>query len=175
VLERLAAIRTRRITAMRIRVHGDYHLGQLLHTGKDFVIIDFEGEPSRSVSERMVKRSSLRDADGMLRSMYYAPLTVLTEQVASGMVRPEDVATVRRWAALWSRWSGAAFLAACLRTAGAGAFLPQPHDELGGLLDVYLLAKDVIQLGHDLTHRPDWAGIPIAGLLDLLGEPRGRA
>jgi predicted trehalose synthase len=89
------------------------------------------------------------------------------------VVRSEDVATLQRWAALWSLWSGAAFLDAYLRTAAPGAFLPQDRDELALLLDVYLLEKEVIALGYNANHRPDWVGISMAGLLELLGAPRG--
>jgi maltose alpha-D-glucosyltransferase/alpha-amylase len=175
VLERLAVIRTRRVTAMRIRIHGDYRLGQLLYTGKDFVIIDFEGESARSVSERLVKRSSLRDVAGMLRSLHYAPLTVLREHATSGVVRPEDLPMLRRWAGLWTLWSSAVFLDAYLRTGEAGSFLPRARDELGVLLDVYVLEKAIFELSYELNHRPDWVAIPVTSLLDLLGEPSGRA
>jgi maltose alpha-D-glucosyltransferase/alpha-amylase len=171
VLERLAAIRSRRITARRIRIHGDYHLGQLLHLGKDFIVIDFEGDALRPVSERTVKRSALRDVAGMLRSLAHVSLTVLRDQVASGVARPEDAASLRRWAALWSSWSGAAFLDGYFRTAQGGGFLPPDRAELALLLDVYLLERDLIALGHSLSHRPDRVGIAVTGLLHQLGLP----
>ncbi|HET7038645.1 MAG TPA: hypothetical protein VFH97_02080, partial [Gemmatimonadales bacterium] len=175
VLERLAAIRSRRITGTRIRIHGDYRLGQLLYLGKEVVIIDFEGDPTRPVSERLVKRSALRDVVGILQSLHVAALTVLREHAATGVVRPEDVAALGRWARLWSLWSGAAFQEAYLRAAGSGSFLPQAPEELALLLDVYSLEQAIIHLGRELSYHPDAAAIPLAGVIDLLGTPRARA
>jgi maltose alpha-D-glucosyltransferase/alpha-amylase len=175
LLERLGAIRTQRITAMRIRIHGDYHLGHILHLGKDVVIIDFEGDPARTVSERLVKRSALRDVVGVLQSLHAASLTVLREHVASGVMRPEDAPVLGRWARLWTLWSGAAFQESYLRVAGAGSFLPRAPEELAVLLDVYALEKAVIQLRDDLHRSPDSIAIALTGVLDLLGKPRPHA
>jgi maltose alpha-D-glucosyltransferase/alpha-amylase len=171
-LDRLGAIRKRPVTAMRIRIHGDFHLGQILYTGRDVVLIDFEGEPTRTVSERLVKRSALRDVAGMLRSLHYAALTALRDHRAPGVVRPENLPTLHRWARLWTLWTGAAFLSAYLGVASAGSFLPRARDELDVLLDIYLLEKVMVQLGHELNHRPDWVAIPVGGALELLGKPR---
>ena len=91
ILEYYRLVVDRKITAMRIRCHGDYHLGQLLFTGKDFVVIDFEGEPARSLAERRGKRSALRDVAGMLRSLDYAAIVASK----TGEFRPEDI---RAWA-----------------------------------------------------------------------------
>src|ERR1043166_2189134 len=87
VRQRFRALRDQRITALRTRIHGDYHLGQVLYTGKDFIIIDFEGEPARPISVRRLKQSPLRDVAGMLRSFHYAVSTTLLEQRAD--IRPE--------------------------------------------------------------------------------------
>ena len=94
ILKRFRSILDRKITAMRIRVHGDYHLGQVLFTGKDFVIIDFEGEPAHSLSVRRIKRSPLRDVAGMLRSFHYAANAPLIGKTGGGVFRPDDAA---RW------------------------------------------------------------------------------
>ena len=97
---------------LRIRTHGDYHLGQVLHTGSDFVIIDFEGEPARPLSERRIKRSALRDVAGMLRSFHYAPYAVVHGQSQGSVIRSEDTDKLETGARFWHRWVTAAFLRA---------------------------------------------------------------
>src|SRR5689334_25265550 len=96
---RLRRILDVKIVATRIRIHGDYHLGQVLHTGKDFVIVDFEGEPARSLGERRMKRSALRDVAGMMRSFHYAAYASLWKQSS---MRSEDIALLETWASAWS-------------------------------------------------------------------------
>jgi maltose alpha-D-glucosyltransferase/alpha-amylase len=147
---------------MRIRVHGDYHLGQVLYTGKDFVIIDFEGEPARPLSERRIKRSPLRDVAGMLRSFHYAAYTVFATRVAAerGALEP--------WAQFWYEWVGSAFLRAYLHRAGDAAFLPRAREELATMLRVYLLEKAVYEVGYELNNRPDWTWIPLRAITQLL-------
>jgi maltose alpha-D-glucosyltransferase/alpha-amylase len=171
ILARFAALRGRRITALRTRVHGDYHLGQVLWTGKDFVIIDFEGEPSLPVSTRRIKRSPLRDVAGMLRSFDYAARTALRRQEEAGAFRAEDRPALEPWARAWERWVCATFLAAYLERAADGGFLPQGREELGVLLEAYLLEKAVYELGYELNSRPDWVQLPLAAILDLVGAP----
>src|SRR6185369_14865396 len=127
--KRIRQILDRRITGFRIRTHGDYHLGQVLRSGNDFVIIDFEGEPSRPLSERRIKRSALRDIAGMLRSFHYAPHAVLFGQSQHSVIRAEDAATVESGANFWYRWVSAAFLRAYLAESGNAAHLPQTREE----------------------------------------------
>jgi maltose alpha-D-glucosyltransferase/alpha-amylase len=166
VRQRFRALRDRRITAMRTRIHGDYHLGQVLYTGKDFIIIDFEGEPARPISVRRLKQSPLRDVAGMLRSFHYAVYTTLLEQTAD--IRPEDLAAFAPWARVWYCWVSAAFLKAYGAVAGQGAFLPQTQEERQVLLDAYLLEKVLYELRYELNSRPDWVNIPLQGLLELV-------
>ncbi|GAB4347730.1 MAG: maltose alpha-D-glucosyltransferase [Candidatus Abyssubacteria bacterium] len=168
ILNRFRSIIGKKITAMRIRCHGDYHLGQVLYTGKDFVIIDFEGEPARPISERRIKRSPLRDVAGMLRSFHYAAYSAFFKQQQSGIVREDDFEYLEKMAGLWSLWVGAVFLTAYLEVAGPGGFLPTTTDELELLLNVYLLEKAVYELGYELNNRPDWIRIPLQGIAQLL-------
>jgi maltose alpha-D-glucosyltransferase/alpha-amylase len=169
ILQRFQSILDSTSTAMLIRCHGDYHLGQVLYTGKDFVIIDFEGEPARPLSERRIKRCALRDVAGMLRSFHYAAHAALFNHTVSVTVRPEDIASLEPWARFWYRWVSAAFLRAYLAGASQVPFLPQGRDELQVLLDAHLLEKAIYELGYELNNRPDWIGIPLQGILDLVG------
>ncbi len=158
-----------KLLAMRIRGHGDFHLGQVLHAGNDFVIIDFEGEPDRTLTERRFKRSPLRDVAGMLRSFEYAAQSALRSSVQDGVIRREDVATLEPWAWFWRQWVSSAYLRAYLRGIEGSQLLPRSRDDLGVLLRVLLLEKSVYELGYELNNRPDWAAIPIRGILELLG------
>ncbi len=173
VLKLFRTLADRRIRANRIRCHGDYHLGQILYTGKDFVIIDFEGEPVRSVGERRIKRSAFRDVAGMLRSFQYAAATVFATRVVDRMVRAEDAATMEPWTRLWERWASSAFLRAYLDTAADAGILPTAKDELEALLTGDLLEKAVYELGYELNNRPGWIWIPIRGITQLV-EPTAR-
>jgi maltose alpha-D-glucosyltransferase/alpha-amylase len=158
-----------KIVAQRIRTHGDYHLGQVLRTGNDFVIIDFEGEPSRPLSERRIKRSALRDVAGMLRSFHYAPYAVVFGQAHSSVIRSEDAPLLAAGAQFWYRWVSAAFLRAYLAESAKGEHLPKSGAELQVLLDAHLLEKALYEIAYELNNRPDWVRIPLRGVLDLLG------
>ncbi|MHB0969914.1 MAG: maltose alpha-D-glucosyltransferase [Thermoanaerobaculia bacterium] len=171
IQRRFRALLDRTISAMRIRVHGDYHLGQVLYTGRDFVIIDFEGEPARPMSERRIKRSALRDVAGMLRSFHYAPHAILLGAAPGVAVRSGDVAALDRAATFWQTWVSAAFLRAYIAASAPGAFVPSSPEEFGLLLDVYLLEKSLYELAYELNNRPEWVGIPLRGILQLI-EPR---
>jgi maltose alpha-D-glucosyltransferase/alpha-amylase len=162
---RTHAILDVKVTAARTRYHGDYHLGQVLWTGKDFVIIDFEGEPLRPLSERRIKRSPLRDVAGMIRSFQYAALFTLRN---GGRVRPEDMAALEPWARVFAASASAAFLKAYLAAAAPGGFLPRTPEELRLLLEFYVLEKAAYELAYELNNRPGWAGIPLEGMLDLI-------
>ncbi|HVR44897.1 MAG TPA: maltose alpha-D-glucosyltransferase [Thermoanaerobaculia bacterium] len=167
--ERFREVLERKISTLRIRTHGDYHLGQVLHTGKDFIIIDFEGEPARPLSERRIKRSALRDVAGMLRSFNYAPYAVLLGQV-SGLVRDEDAPLLDRAARFWHRWISAVFLERYLEVARADSIAPKSDEELDVLLRAYLLEKALYEVGYEMNNRPDWVRVPLRGILQLLDE-----
>jgi maltose alpha-D-glucosyltransferase/alpha-amylase len=165
---RFKPMRDERITAMRIRHHGDYHLGQVLYTGKDFYIIDFEGEPARPLSERRIKRSPLRDVAGMLRSFQYAAYAVLFGKVAGVVPRHEDAPALTAWAQFWAQWVGSAFLRGYLDCAGSAPFIPKTEGELRILLDAYLLEKALYEVSYELNNRPGWVGIPLRSMIHLL-------
>lgn len=160
----LARITRRRIDATRIRHHGDFHLGQVLWTGDDFVVIDFEGEPGRPLSQRRFKRAPLRDVAGMLRSFQYASVAALRD----GRHRPEDVPRLQSWARGWSEWVSASFLAGYLDRARGTRLVPKSEHDLGLLLEFFLLEKCIYEIGYEINNRPDWVGIPLRGLLGLL-------
>ncbi len=159
-------ITNRRFSGLRIRIHGDYHLGQVLFTGKDFVIIDFEGEPARPLSERKLKRLALRDVAGMIRSFHYAVRVALKNHAAT---RPEDLPRLEPWADPWSAAMGGVFLAAYLETLGDNPLLPRSREEVCQVLDILLLDKALYELHYELNHRPDWADIPLHGILSIMG------
>jgi maltose alpha-D-glucosyltransferase/alpha-amylase len=140
----------------------------VLSTGTDFVIIDFEGEPARSLSERRLKRSPLRDVAGMLRSFHYAAYAALFRSSAGGVVRAEDRAALEPWARFWYAWVAATFLRAYLATAGDASFLPRRREEFAVLLDAFLTEKAIYELAYELNNRPHWAGIPLQGILQVL-------
>ena len=167
LLGRFQLVLNQKITALRTRCHGDYHLGQVLYTGKDFIIIDFEGEPARSLSERRMKRSPLRDVAGMLQSFNYAANVALRNEVESGMIRDENLPRMEAWSRFWYSWVSAAFLNSYLEVAGKASFLPKTQGELQVLLDAYLLEKVVYELGYELNNRPDWVDIPLQRLLNF--------
>jgi len=168
VLSRFQPLLGKRIVCQRIRVHGSYHLGKLLYTGKDFVIADFQGEPFRSVSERTVKRSGLRDIASMLRSLHYAAHSALLKQVDRGVARKEDLSRLEGWADLWYGWVAPAFVRSYLRVASGGIFLPKSKEELQVLLDAELLEACVAELRYQLDNRLKWGRIPLRALLQFV-------
>jgi len=171
IIARLRAVVGTKMDAVRIRCHGDYHLGQVLWTGRDFVIIDFEGEPARPVSERRIKRAPLRDVAGMLRSFDYAAKTGLRRRAEHNGLLEEPSPEFEGWARFWERWSASRFLRGYLETAAPGDLLPPDPEEVAVLLDLFLLQKALYELGYELNNRPEWVWIPMQGLLDLIRNP----
>ena len=169
LLSRYAVVTGERITGERIRLHGDYHLGQVLWTGRDFIVIDFEGEPARPLSERRIKRSPLRDVAGMLRSFDYASRTAMRSPWVEDL-SPESRASLADWARAWTSWVSATFLGHYFEVAGDSPMLPESEDETRRMLHAMLLDKAVYEVGYELDHRPDWLPVPVRGLLDLLDE-----
>jgi maltose alpha-D-glucosyltransferase/alpha-amylase len=168
LLRRARNITEQKLTALRCRNHGDYHLGRVLYTGKDFVLVDLEGNPQRPLSDRRRKRSPLRDVASMLRSFHYATLAAS----ARGGVRPADVPVLEPWRRFWHLWVSVAFLKAYLEVVGREPFMPRERGELEVLLTFYLLKRTAQELRDDLLHRPDRVRVALEGLLLILDVGR---
>jgi maltose alpha-D-glucosyltransferase/alpha-amylase len=164
---RFRAALSQPIRAMRTRIHGDYHLGQVLRAGSDFVIIDFEGEPARPIAERRIKRSPLQDVAGMLRSFHYAAFAPL---LGENKMQAEDGRKMSRWAESWNNWVADRYLRKYFATAGAASYLPQSQEDTQTLLQLHLLEKAIYELGYELNNRPTWVGIPLQGISKLLSQ-----
>ncbi len=153
------------ISALRERIHGDYHLGQVLYTGDDFMIIDFEGEPARPLSERRQKGSPLQDVAGMLRSFHYAAYAAYFYMIDRPDRSERSAADLETWARYWHLWVSVAYLQTYLQVAAGAPFIPADRKELKALLDAYLLSKAVYELGYEMNNRPHWVAIPLQGIL----------
>jgi trehalose synthase-fused probable maltokinase len=150
---------------MKIRIHGDYHLGQVLCVEEDFVIIDFEGEPARPLADRRAKQSPLRDVAGMLRSLDYAGETGLRAAVAGGRGTRERLVP---WAREWVAATSAAFLRGYLDAARGAPLLPSDPQQLRKALDLFMLGKAIYELRYELNNRPQWAATPLGGIMQIL-------
>jgi maltose alpha-D-glucosyltransferase/alpha-amylase len=177
ILRKFHELSSRPLNAARSRVHGDYHLGQVLWTGKDFVIVDFEGEPLRPIGERRLKRSPLRDVAGMVRSFDYASWTALRRH--RELLPPDGANALRerevRAALSGSAWLGREFVRAYvirLREMRAD-LIPQNQEEAQLVLRAWVLEKALYEIRYELNSRPDWADIPLRAVLNILGEPQG--
>ena len=142
----------------------------MLWTGRDFVIIDFEGEPDRALGERKLKRSALRDVAGMLRSFHYAPFAGLLQGAPDVIVRDEDLPRLTAWADFWYACSAASFLSGYLSVAAGATFLPSSREQLRTLLDAFMLEKALYEIRYELNNRPDWLQVPVKGILGLIQE-----
>lgn len=143
--------------ALRIRHHGDYHLGQVLYTNDDFMIIDFEGEPARPLSERRMKGAAMRDVAGMIRSFQYASYSALRK------CEPRSE-TGLAWAAFWTGWVSQAFVARYFELARGHRFQPEDETERKLLFDVFVLEKALYEVAYEMNNRPDWVEIPLRGI-----------
>ena len=153
-----------RASGKRIRIHGDYHLGQVLRAKNDFVLLDFEGEPARTLEERRRKQCPLKDVAGMLRSFSYAAYSGLDGYVQR---HPDRQRALEPWARLWQNAVSAEFLRAYRQTVAVQEdLLPEPA-QAESLLSAYLLEKALYELLYELNNRPGWVRIPLAGLLSL--------
>lgn len=159
--------RTRPIESLRIRIHGDYHLGQVLATQSDFVIIDFEGEPESTITERKIKHSPLKDVAGMIRSYHYAVSAKLFNASETEGIEPVHL---QRVSDRWFYLIRDTFLDAYLDVFGAPHPLFKNNTEINFLLLIYLLEKAVYELGYEISYRPAWVKIPLKGIIDVIRE-----
>ncbi|MBK5276699.1 MAG: maltose alpha-D-glucosyltransferase [Desulfuromonadales bacterium] len=165
----LHKITGRRLSAMKSRIHGDLHLGQALFTGKDFIFIDFEGEPVNSLSERRLKRSPLLDVAGMIHSFHYAAMTTLVHHGAS---HPEDIPLLEPWLEAWSIYVSGSYLKAYLHEMKNSPLIPANRTDLAIMLRCFLIQKVVHELGYELNNRPECADLSLRGIEMLLRECR---
>ncbi|HYG36651.1 MAG TPA: alpha-glucosidase C-terminal domain-containing protein, partial [Clostridia bacterium] len=158
------------LTAKRIRIHGDCHLGQILWTGKDFVFIDFEGDPRTALSERRIKRSPLRDVAGLLCSFQFAAQAGLVQHFERGSIAADNLAKFEKWVRFWATWVSVTFLRAYFHSLGKAEILPASEGELRSLLRAYFLHQMVSELGRQLTRRPGWIRASLETILRILEE-----
>ena len=157
-----------KITAVRIRCHGDYHLRHVLYTGRDFVIVGFEGNPDHPAPTHPIKRSALWDV--AVCGPFTMPPTPpgLRLRRKTGPTAQPDDGHLSGWAEFWRRWVGAQFLKSYLQETSGGRLIPTSREELQLLLDALLLERAVAELGHEIQHRPQWAEIPLSAIRQLL-------
>lgn len=167
ILTELKKVYSRKIDTAKIRIHGDYHLGQVLFTGKDFIILDFEGEPARSYSERRLKRSALRDVAGMLRSFHYAAYGSL---YLDNQVRPEDITKLLPYAEQWYHYMSGFFMKAYLETVKDSPIIPQKKEDLEVLMQTFLLQKAIYELNYEVNNRPSWVMVPLSGIKSIMNK-----
>jgi maltose alpha-D-glucosyltransferase / alpha-amylase len=160
--------RDQRLEAMRIRIHGDYHLGQVLYTGKDFAIIDFEGDPARPLSERRIKRSPLQDVASMIDSFYHASHGVMFGEAPGVIPTPESADALEKWARYWARVVATAFLDAYLAAPGVAALLPSNPEHVRMMIRLYLADFALHKLAFELAHEPERMRVPAHLIVDLL-------
>jgi maltose alpha-D-glucosyltransferase/alpha-amylase len=166
LLKRIDTAAPPRMQGFKTRLHGDYHLGQVLLVQNDFVITDFEGEPARSLAERRQKHSALKDVAGMLRSFNYALFQALSHATTE---RPDALAAMDAPTREWELATRKAFLDTYRETSVAAGLYPAWEDARR-LLDLFIVEKACYELGYELSNRPDWVRVPLAGLLDLMRD-----
>ena len=167
LLERISPQALAGISAAKMRYHGDYHLGQVLRVEEDFVIIDFEGEPARSMDERRQKHSPLRDVAGMLRSFSYAAA------VATNRLTNEDPVDRHRAGPLVESWEdqvGDAFMAGYRDAVQGCPAWPEEPGAAERLIEFFVIEKALYELRYEMGNRPDWLAVPLFSLLRNLDD-----
>jgi maltose alpha-D-glucosyltransferase/alpha-amylase len=150
---------------LKTRAHADYHLGQVLLTNRGWMILDFEGEPARTLEERRAKTSPLKDVAGMLRSFNYAATAAMFERAE---VDSEEWRRLEPWAEAWETLARERFIHGYLTRSHEGRFVPRDRDELMVMLDVFEIDKALYEVGYERGHRPDWLRIPLHGIAKIV-------
>lgn len=158
---------SQKLDSLRIRIHGDYHLGQVLNVHNDFIVIDFEGEPEASISDRKIKHSPLKDVAGMVRSYHYAVSSKVFNSVETEHVDTERLLKVTD---RWYRLMKDTYLDGYMEAIGWPHPLFKDQNEINSLMLYYLLEKAVYELGYELSYRPGWVKIPLKGIVDVIRE-----
>ena len=166
ILESFSEVYQVKMEAIKTRIHGDYHLGQVLFTGKDFVIIDFEGEPGFSFSERRLKKNPFKDVAGMMRSFHYAAFGKL---LLNENYRDRDLEFLEQAAEQWQHYISRFYLGAYMDKMGMGTELSEENDTL---IRTFLIEKAIYELGYELNGRPDWTIVPLRGIYYLVTRYR---
>ncbi|STX27855.1 Trehalose synthase/amylase TreS [Legionella beliardensis] len=161
LLDHVKPILNQKIGGKKIRCHGDYHLGQILYTGNDFIIIDYEGEPNRPLSERKIKRPPLKDIAGILRSFHYALYTVLNNKTVFTTAHHFD-------AEEWYCWICHLFINTYLEYPGIKNLMPKDNNCFSLLLKALMFEKVLHEIEYEINNRPDWLHVPCKGLIQLL-------
>jgi len=166
--DRLGEMLPDHVEAMKIRHHGDFHLGQMLIVKDDVSIIDFEGEPRRSIDQRRRKAPAARDVAGLIRSLDYSVTAALERALKSA---PDEDGRIARAVDGWRERSVTAFLAAYRQSLNEPLLWPRAPEDADRLLDFFLLEKAFYEIEYELAHRPDWLRVPLAGTWRILAHP----
>lgn len=158
---------TRPLDSLRIRIHGDYHLGQVLTDQGDFIVIDFEGEPEATIAERKIKHSPLKDVAGMIRSYHYAVSAKLFESAETRGISSEKLQIVSD---RWYKLMRDTYMDTYLEAFGWPHPLFKSQNEINFLLLFFLLEKAVYELGYEISYRPSWVNIPLRGIVEVIRE-----
>jgi maltose alpha-D-glucosyltransferase/alpha-amylase len=174
VLARFERMRTTKLPASRIRIHGDLHLGQILWTGRDVVFIDFEGEPTRPMTERLIKRCPLVDLAGVLRSFDYAGRSAVITAAERGVVTDTDIGTLDAWCREWVATMQSRALDEYLAELAPAGLIPPDRADVNLLLDLFVLEKALYEIRYELANRPHWVGWPLAAVAETLTRAEAR-
>ncbi|PTX43216.1 maltose alpha-D-glucosyltransferase/alpha-amylase [Christiangramia gaetbulicola] len=165
ILECFKDIYDHKIPVMKIRTHGDYHLRQILWTGREYIMNSFEGDPSKSFSERRIRRSAMRDLAAMIRSLHYAAYSNILSQEYDQQRKEGDL---EEWAEKWHYYISRLYIKGYLDKAGSRDYVPKKHEDFKILINTFLLEKALTELNYEIENRPEWIIIPIRGIKAVL-------
>ncbi len=154
-----------KIPVMKIRTHGDYHLRQILWTGREYIMNSFEGDPSKSFSERRIRRSAMRDLAAMIRSLHYAAYSNILSQEYNQQRKEGEL---EEWAEKWHYYISRLYIKGYLDKASARDYVPKKHEDFKILINTFLLEKALTELNYEIENRPEWIIIPVRGIKAVL-------